>query len=93
MITSFFTLFHCHNQFKSIMHPHNSFFVVAELQHLAGTQGLRKGFKDTQWTVEQLSFKVVHKSVSASVWHDLLLTFGVSKEDRVSISLAPTLNL
>ena len=90
MITTFFTVFHCHKQFKSIMHPHNTFFVVAELQHLAVTQGLRKVFKDTQWTVEPLSFEVGHKSVSASAWHGLLLKFGVSKEERVNISLAPT---
>ena len=44
---------------------------------------LKKLFKDTQWTVEQLSLVAGHKSVSASVWHDLLLKFGISKEDRV----------
>jgi len=40
---------------------------LAEIQHLAVTQGLKRLFKDTQWTVEQLSFVVGHKSVSASV--------------------------
>jgi hypothetical protein len=58
---------------------------LAETQYLAVTQGLKKLFKDTQWTVEQLSFVAGHKSVSASVWHDLLLKFGISKEDRVKI--------
>jgi hypothetical protein len=28
---------------------------------------------------------VGHKSVFASVWHDLLLKFGISKEDRVKV--------
>ena len=43
-------------------------------------------FKDTQRTVEQLSFVVGHESVSASVWHDLLLKFcSISKEDRVKV--------
>ena len=32
------------------------------------------------WTV---SFVTGHKSVSASVWHDLLSKFGINKEDRV----------
>ena len=40
---------------------------LAETQHLTITQGLKRLFKDTQWTVEQLSFVVGHKSVSASV--------------------------
>ena len=40
---------------------------LAEAQHLPVTQGLQKLFKDTQWAVEQLSFVVGHKSVSASV--------------------------
>ena len=40
---------------------------LAEIQHLAVTQGLKSLFKDTQWTVEQLSFVAGHKSVSASV--------------------------
>ena len=40
---------------------------LAEAQHLAVTQGLQGLFKDTQWTVEQLSFVAGHKSVSASV--------------------------
>jgi hypothetical protein len=58
---------------------------LAEIQHLAVTQGLKKLLKDTQWTVEQLSFVAGHKSVSASVWQDLLLKFGISKEDRVKV--------
>ena len=58
---------------------------LAEIQHLVITQDLKILFKDTQWTVEQLSFAVRHKSVSASVCHDLLLKFGISKEDRVKI--------
>ena len=56
---------------------------LAEIQHFAVMQGLKMLFKDTQWTVEQLSFVGGHKSVSVSVCHDLLLKFGVSKEDRV----------
>ena len=56
---------------------------LAEAQHLAVTQGLQKLFKDTQWTVEQLSFVAGHKSVSASIWHDLLSKFSIMKEDRV----------
>jgi hypothetical protein len=40
---------------------------LAEAQHLAVTQGLQKLFKDTQWTVERLSFVVGHKSVSVGV--------------------------
>ena len=40
---------------------------LAEAQHLAVTQGLQGLFKDTQWTVEQLSFVAGHKSVSASI--------------------------
>jgi len=55
---------------------------LAETQHLAVTQGLKSLFKDTQWTVEQLSFVSGHKSVSASVWHDLLSKFSIGKEDR-----------
>jgi hypothetical protein len=47
---------------------------LAEVQHLAVTQGLQKLFKDTQWTVVQLSFVTGHKSVSASICHDLLLS-------------------
>jgi hypothetical protein len=39
---------------------------LAEIQHLAAVQGLKILFKDTQWTVEQLSFVAGHKSVSAS---------------------------
>jgi hypothetical protein len=33
-----------------------------KLQHLAVTQSLKKLSKDTQWTVEQLSFVVGHKA-------------------------------
>ena len=40
---------------------------LAETQHLVIRQGLKRLFKDTQWTVEQLSFVTGHKSVSASV--------------------------
>ena len=40
---------------------------LAETQHLVITQGLKRRFKDTQWTVEQMSFVVGHKSVSESV--------------------------
>jgi hypothetical protein len=58
---------------------------LAEIQYLAVTQGLKKLFKDTQWTVEQLSFVAGHKSVSASVWNDLLLKFCISKDDRVKV--------
>ena len=58
---------------------------LAEAQHLAVTQGLQKLFKDTQWTVAQLSFVTGHKSVSASIWHDLLLKFSIRKEDRVRV--------
>ena len=42
---------------------------LAETQNLVITQGLKRLFKDTQWTLEQLSFVVGHKSVSASAWH------------------------
>jgi hypothetical protein len=42
-------------------------------------------FKDTQWTVEELSFVAGHKSVSASIWHDLLSKFSIRKEDRVKV--------
>ena len=59
--------------------------VLVETQHLAITQGLKRLFEDTQWTVEQLSFVVGHKSVSASVCHDLLSKFGIRKEDRVKV--------
>jgi hypothetical protein len=58
---------------------------LAEAQHFAVTQGLQKLLKDTQWTVEQLSFVAGHKSVSASTWHDLLLKFRIRKEDRVKV--------
>jgi hypothetical protein len=36
---------------------------LPEAQHLVVTQGLQKLFKDTQWTVTQLSFVTGHKSV------------------------------
>jgi hypothetical protein len=42
-------------------------------------------FKDTQWTVDQVSFVEGHKSVSVSVCHDLLLKFSIRKEDRVKV--------
>ena len=35
--------------------------------------------------MEQISFVAGHKSVSASVWHDLLSKFGIGKEDRVKV--------
>ena len=76
---------------SSIEHPHSIIDNVyetqklAEIQHLAVTQGLKKLFKDTQWTVDQLSFVAGHKSVSAGVWYDLLLKFGIRKENRVKI--------
>ena len=34
------------------------------------------------WTV---SFVTGHKSVSVSVWYDLLSKFGINKEDRVKV--------
>jgi hypothetical protein len=40
---------------------------LGEVQHLAVTQDLKKLFKDTQLTVDQLSFVSGHKSVAASV--------------------------
>ena len=55
---------------------------MAELQHLAVTQGLKKPFKNMQSTVEQLSFVVGQKLVSPNTWHDLVSKFGVSKDDR-----------
>jgi hypothetical protein len=58
---------------------------LAETQHLAVTQGLKSLFKGTQWTVEQLSFVAGHKSVSASVCHDLLSKFSIGKEDRAKV--------
>ena len=58
---------------------------LAETQHIAVTQGLKGLFKDTQWTVEQLSFVAGHKSVSASVWHNLLSKFGIGKDDRAKV--------
>ena len=56
---------------------------LAEIQHLAITQGLKGLFKDTQWTVEQLSFVAGHKSVSASVWHGLLSKFGIRSAEGI----------
>jgi hypothetical protein len=58
---------------------------LAETQHLAVTQGLKSLFKGTQWTVEQLSFVAGHKSVSASVWHNLLSKLGIGKDDRAKV--------
>ena len=58
---------------------------LTEAQHLVVTQGLQKLFKDTQWTVDHLSFVVGHKSVSASVCHDLLLKFSIRKKDKVKV--------
>jgi hypothetical protein len=58
---------------------------LEEIQHLVITQDLKRLFKDTQWTVEEVSFVVGHKSVSASVCHDLLSKFDISKEDRVKV--------
>jgi hypothetical protein len=49
------------------------------------TRDLQKLFKDTQWTVTQMCFVTGHKSVSASIWHDLLLKFSIRKEDRVRV--------
>ena len=40
---------------------------LVESQHLAMTQGLKRLIKDTQWTVEQMSFVTGHKPVSPSV--------------------------
>ena len=56
---------------------------LAEAQHLVVTQGLKNLFRDTQWTVEQLSFVAGHKSVSESVYHDLLLK--IRTQDRVKV--------
>lgn len=35
--------------------------------------------------MEQLSFVAGHKSVSASVWHNLLSKFGIGKDDRAKV--------
>ena len=40
---------------------------LVEIQHLVITGDLQGLFKDTEWTVEEMSFVVGHKSVSASV--------------------------
>jgi hypothetical protein len=45
---------------------------LTEIQRLTVTQYLKKLFKDTQWTVEKLSFVVGHKSMSVSVCHTVL---------------------
>ena len=58
---------------------------LVEAQYLAVTQGLQKLFKDTSWTVDQLSFVTGHKSVSVNIWHDILLKFSIRKEDRVKV--------
>jgi hypothetical protein len=58
---------------------------LAEAQYLVVTQGLKNLFRDTEWTVEQLSFVAGHKSVSESVCHDLLLKFSIRTEDRVKV--------
>lgn len=55
------------------------------MRQVAVTQGLKKLFKDTKWTVEQLSFVTGHKSVLSNVWHDLISKFGISKDDRLKI--------
>jgi hypothetical protein len=39
---------------------------LVEIQHLVVTQDLIRMFKDTQWTVDQLSFVEGHKLVSVS---------------------------
>jgi hypothetical protein len=44
-----------------------------------------KLFKDTQWTVEQLSFVTGHKLMPANVWHGLISKFGISKDIRFKI--------
>ena len=67
------TLFMCcnHPKFKRVSDAGEGY--VAETQRaaigqdLVVTRGLKKLFKDTQSTVEQLSFVTGHKSVSASV--------------------------
>ena len=73
---------------------------VAELQHLAVTQILKKLLKNTQWTVEQLSFVAGHKSVIPSLGVSKPMTrpiskFGVSSDDRLKIreSLGRTLSV
>ena len=58
---------------------------LLEIQDLVITQVLKRLFKDTQWTVEQLSYVTGHRSVSASVCHDLLSKFDIIKEDRVKV--------
>jgi hypothetical protein len=64
---------------------------LAEDQHLAVTQDLQKLFKDTELTVEQLSFVVGHKSVSASICHDLLFKFSIRKEDSLRVKVIKNL--
>ena len=58
---------------------------LAEAQHHVVTQGLKNLFRDTQWTVEQLSFVTGHKSVSTSVCQDLLLKVNIRKGDIVKV--------
>ena len=58
---------------------------VAELQHLAVTQDLKKLFEDTQWTVEQLSCVAgigVCRLMSRA-YHDRIL---ICKDDRLKIA-------
>ena len=60
-------------EFKRVSDAGEGYYSVAETQRaaigqdLAVTRGLKKLFKDTQSTVEQLSFVTGHKSVPASV--------------------------
>jgi hypothetical protein len=56
---------------------------VAELQQLALMQDLKKLPKDTQWTVEQLSFVAGHESVILGLWCDIISKFGVKKDDML----------
>jgi hypothetical protein len=76
-------------EFKRVSDAGNEYVTetqqLVEAQHLTVTEGLQKLFKDTQWTVAQLSFVTGHKSVSASICHDLLLKFNIRKEDRVRV--------
>jgi hypothetical protein len=61
-------------------------FTVHEKDHIIYvTQGHKNLFRDTQWTVEQLSFVAGNKSVSSSVCHDLLLKISIRKVDRVKV--------
>jgi hypothetical protein len=49
-------------------------------QHLAVRQGLKSCLKTRNG---RLTFVTGHKSVSASVWHDLISKFGIRKDDRL----------